>query len=190
MSVKRRNFRLTFGLSAVLLAATAFYLISVMDNWPGARVDMTSDRLFTLSPAAKKILQGHRVDTRLAGREPPHRLKPCGQRFFGTVHDSSGRHRLVVPTTAANAKISCTFPVRRIPASRTYEAFGPPLLEKILITSLFVGKTLVKLSLIPRKILCDKTIGHCWPPRDVLETSLTANCDRCGHGPYLLENCA
>jgi ABC-type uncharacterized transport system involved in gliding motility auxiliary subunit len=60
-SNKRRNFRLTFALSAVLLATTAFFLISVLDNMRGARVDMTSDRLFTMSPAAKKILQGLEV---------------------------------------------------------------------------------------------------------------------------------
>ena len=57
MTNKRRNFRLTFALSAALLATTAFFLISALDNWRGARVDMTSDRLFTLSPAARKILQ-------------------------------------------------------------------------------------------------------------------------------------
>jgi len=56
-SNKRRNFRLTFALSAALLATTAFFLISALGDWRGARLDMTSDRLFTLSPAAKKILQ-------------------------------------------------------------------------------------------------------------------------------------
>jgi ABC-type uncharacterized transport system involved in gliding motility auxiliary subunit len=61
MSSKRRNFRATFTVSAILLAAIAFFLISVLDNLPGARVDMTSDKLFTMSPAATKILKGLEV---------------------------------------------------------------------------------------------------------------------------------
>jgi ABC-type uncharacterized transport system involved in gliding motility auxiliary subunit len=75
-SNKRRNFRLTFSLSAVLLALTAFYLISVLGNLRGARLDMTSDRLFTMSPAAKKILQDLEVPVQVklyitpAGRMP------------------------------------------------------------------------------------------------------------------------
>jgi len=58
MNSKRRNFRITFAVSALLLTAIAFFLISVLDNLPGARVDMTSDGLFTMSPAAARILQG------------------------------------------------------------------------------------------------------------------------------------
>ncbi len=61
MNNKRRNFRVTFTISAILLAAIAFFLISVLDNLPGARVDMTSDKLFTMSPAASKILKGLQV---------------------------------------------------------------------------------------------------------------------------------
>ena len=61
MNNKRRNFRITFAVSALLLTAIAFFLISVLDNLPGARVDMTSDRLFTMSPAAAKILKGLEV---------------------------------------------------------------------------------------------------------------------------------
>ena len=57
MNSKRRNFRITFAMAALLLTAIAFFLVSVLDNMPGARVDMTSDRLFTMSPAAAKILQ-------------------------------------------------------------------------------------------------------------------------------------
>ena len=61
MSTKRRNFRVTFAVAVVLLAAMAFFLTSVLGNLRGARVDMTSDRLFTMSPAAVEILQGLKV---------------------------------------------------------------------------------------------------------------------------------
>jgi ABC-type uncharacterized transport system involved in gliding motility auxiliary subunit len=61
MNNKRRNFRITFAVSAVLLTAIAFFLVSVLDNFPGARIDMTSDKLFTMSPAAAKILKGLEV---------------------------------------------------------------------------------------------------------------------------------
>ncbi|MEN8007059.1 MAG: GldG family protein [Candidatus Krumholzibacteriota bacterium] len=61
MNSKRRNFRITFAVAALLLTAIAFFLVSVLDNMPGARVDMTSDRLFTMSPAAAKILKGLEV---------------------------------------------------------------------------------------------------------------------------------
>ena len=61
MSDKRRNFRITFTVATLLLIAVAVLLISVIGDVPGARVDMTSDRLFTLSPAAKQILQDLKV---------------------------------------------------------------------------------------------------------------------------------
>ncbi len=61
MNSKRKNFRVTFAVSVVLLVAIAFFLVSVLDNLPGARIDMTSDNLFTMSPAAAKILQGLQV---------------------------------------------------------------------------------------------------------------------------------
>ena len=61
MSTKRRNFRVTFAVAVVLLAAIAFFLTSVLGNLRGARVDMTSDRLFTMSPAAVEILQDLKV---------------------------------------------------------------------------------------------------------------------------------
>jgi ABC-2 type transport system permease protein len=61
MSGKRRNFRLTFSAAAVLLTAIVFLLINVTSNLRGARVDMTSDKLFTMSPAAVRILQGLKV---------------------------------------------------------------------------------------------------------------------------------
>lgn len=58
---KRRNFRLTFALAAALLAVIAFFLVSVLGNLPGARLDLTSDRLFTMSPAAAEVLKGLKV---------------------------------------------------------------------------------------------------------------------------------
>ena len=58
MSAKRRNFRLTFAAAAVLLVALCFLLIAVSGGLRGARVDLTDDGLFTMSPAAVEILQG------------------------------------------------------------------------------------------------------------------------------------
>ncbi len=61
MNNKRNNFRLTFAVVSVLLTAIVFLVISVLGNLRGARVDMTSDRLFTMSPAAASILQDLQV---------------------------------------------------------------------------------------------------------------------------------
>lgn len=61
MNSKRRNFRLTFTIATVLLAGIVFFLISVLGNLQGARVDMTSDKLFTLSDSAVKILEDLKV---------------------------------------------------------------------------------------------------------------------------------
>lgn len=61
MSTKRRNFRLTFAVLTVLLTAVVFAAIGMLTNLRGARVDMTSDRLFTMSPAAVRILEDLKV---------------------------------------------------------------------------------------------------------------------------------
>jgi ABC-type uncharacterized transport system involved in gliding motility auxiliary subunit len=61
MSAKRTSFRVTFGVAAVLLTAIVFFLISVTSNLQNARVDMTSDKLFTMTPAAADILKGLEV---------------------------------------------------------------------------------------------------------------------------------
>ncbi|HOX25441.1 MAG TPA: GldG family protein [Candidatus Krumholzibacteria bacterium] len=61
MSYKRRNFRLTFAVATVLLAAVAVFLVAVLGNIQGARLDLTADRLFTMSPAAVRILEGLKV---------------------------------------------------------------------------------------------------------------------------------
>jgi ABC-2 type transport system permease protein len=56
MSDKRRNFRATFVAATILLAAIAGFLVSVVSNLTGMRLDLTKDRLFTMSPAATRIL--------------------------------------------------------------------------------------------------------------------------------------
>lgn len=61
MNTNRRKFRLTFAVTTVILAAILFFLVSVLGNLRGARVDMTSDRLFTLSDSAVEILEGLQV---------------------------------------------------------------------------------------------------------------------------------
>ncbi|MFO7607670.1 MAG: GldG family protein, partial [Candidatus Krumholzibacteriia bacterium] len=61
MSIKRRQFRLTFAAAAVLLTAACFLLIAVTGGLRGARLDLTDDGLFTMSPAAVSILQGLQV---------------------------------------------------------------------------------------------------------------------------------
>lgn len=65
MSSKRNNFRLKFAVASILLTAIVFLIISVLGNLRGARVDMTSDRLFTMSPAAVSILQELQVPVRV-----------------------------------------------------------------------------------------------------------------------------
>lgn len=57
MSDKRRNYRLTFLVATLLLAAVAVFLVSVFSNFTGARLDLTEDKLFTMSPAAVNILE-------------------------------------------------------------------------------------------------------------------------------------
>ncbi len=57
MSDKRRRYRVTFTVATVLLAAVALFLISVLGNFTGARADLTSDKLYTLAPAAARILK-------------------------------------------------------------------------------------------------------------------------------------
>ena len=56
MTTKRRNFRVTFAVAVVLLLAAAVLLTNVLGGFSGARADLTSDRLYTMSPAARKIL--------------------------------------------------------------------------------------------------------------------------------------
>jgi len=61
MNPNRKKFRLTFALAAVLLTFIAFFAVSVADNWSGARLDLTSDKLFTMTPAAAEILDNLQV---------------------------------------------------------------------------------------------------------------------------------
>jgi ABC-type uncharacterized transport system involved in gliding motility auxiliary subunit len=61
MSSKRRNFRVTFAISCVLLAGIAALLVSLTSNLRGARVDLTSDQRFSMSDAAAKVLRNLKV---------------------------------------------------------------------------------------------------------------------------------
>ena len=61
MANKRRNFYLTFTVAVVLLVAVTGFLVAVTGNVPGARLDLTADQLFTMSPAAVSILEGLKV---------------------------------------------------------------------------------------------------------------------------------
>lgn len=56
--MKRLNFRLGFGLAAVLLIGVALVVNSLLGDLRGSRLDLTEDRLFTLSDSGKKILGG------------------------------------------------------------------------------------------------------------------------------------
>ncbi len=57
MSEKRRNWRLSFAVAALLLTAVMVFAITVLGNVQGARLDLTEDKLFTMSPAAVQILE-------------------------------------------------------------------------------------------------------------------------------------
>lgn len=56
--MKRLNFRLGFGLVAVLLIGVALVVNSLLGDMRGSRLDLTEDRLFTLSESGQKILGG------------------------------------------------------------------------------------------------------------------------------------
>jgi len=56
--MKRLNFRLGFGLAALLLIGVALVVNSLLGDMRGSRLDLTEDRLFTLSESGQKILGG------------------------------------------------------------------------------------------------------------------------------------
>ena len=56
MSDKRKNFRMTFAAAVVLLAAVAVLLIQVSGGLRGARLDLTTDRIHSMSPGAQRTL--------------------------------------------------------------------------------------------------------------------------------------
>ncbi len=66
MKSKRHTFRVTFAVATVLLLGIAFLLTAVLGGFTGARVDLTSDNLFTMSPAAAKILHNLKVPVRVS----------------------------------------------------------------------------------------------------------------------------
>ncbi len=76
MSSKRNNFRLTFAVVSILLTIIVFLVISVLSNLNGARVDLTSDRLFTMSPAAVSILQDLQVPVQVKLYISPTEMMP------------------------------------------------------------------------------------------------------------------
>lgn len=61
MARKRTNFRVTFGIAAALLLAITVFLTLVLGNLSGARLDLTDDQLYTMSPTSAKILGGLKV---------------------------------------------------------------------------------------------------------------------------------
>ena len=56
--MKRLSFRLGFGLAALLLLGVALALNSLLGDLRGSRLDLTEDKLFTLSTAGQKVLGG------------------------------------------------------------------------------------------------------------------------------------
>ncbi|MBT7311494.1 GldG family protein, partial [bacterium] len=54
--MNKKNFRLTFTAASILVIAIAIFLTSVVGNMGNARIDLTTDKLFTMSPSAAKIL--------------------------------------------------------------------------------------------------------------------------------------
>ncbi len=56
MNLQRRNFRLTFTAAVLMFLALSFLLTDLTSDLTGARVDLTSERLYTMSPSAKNIL--------------------------------------------------------------------------------------------------------------------------------------
>ncbi|MFH1841860.1 MAG: GldG family protein [bacterium] len=83
MSKKRTNFRITFGVATVLLLAIAFLLTAVLGSFPGARLDLTSDKLYTMSPAAAKILGELRVPVQVKLYITPEDRMPTELRNLG-----------------------------------------------------------------------------------------------------------
>jgi len=83
MSKKRTNFRLTFGVATVLLLVIAFLLTAVLGGFPGARLDLTSDKLYTMSPAAAKILGELRVPVQVKLYITPEDRMPTELRNLG-----------------------------------------------------------------------------------------------------------
>lgn len=75
MARKRTNFRVTFGVAAALLLAIAVFLVLVLGNLPGARLDLTEDGLYTMSPASVRILGDLKVPVQVKYYvTPPDRM--------------------------------------------------------------------------------------------------------------------
>ncbi|MCP4292965.1 MAG: GldG family protein [bacterium] len=90
-SNKRNNFRLTFAIASILLTGIVFLVISVLGNLRGAQVDMTSDRLFTMSPAAARILKDLQVPVQVKLYITPGEMMP--NQFKNLERDVTERMR-------------------------------------------------------------------------------------------------
>jgi len=102
------------------------------------------------------------------------------------MQNCSGRKRLMTFAACTYEKASRTLPVTCVPTFWADEALGPSQLKKILITSLFVRKALVKLQLIFGKIFGNAKIRHNWPPFLKFETSIAGSFDKYGQNERLL----
>ena len=78
MRSKRKSFRATFTISVILLLTLAVFLTSVMSNLGGAHVDLTEDQIFTMSPAAARILSGLSVPVQVNFFVTPAAEMPTG----------------------------------------------------------------------------------------------------------------
>ena len=61
----------------------------VADGAASELLQPTPGRL--IAAEAQEFLKIDGIDTGFAGGEPPHGFKPIGDRFFGAVHDGTGR---------------------------------------------------------------------------------------------------
>jgi hypothetical protein len=59
-----------------------------------------------ITAKAQQFLQVYRIDAGFTGGEPPHGFEPVGDRAFGTVHDRSGRQRMLVFALGADIQVS------------------------------------------------------------------------------------
>jgi hypothetical protein len=80
-------------------------------------------RLIAAQP--QELLQGERACSGLRRRHGPHRPKPDRQRRAGVLEDRAGRHGGLPTAGRALQPQASHRPRRRVPTSRTAEAFGP-----------------------------------------------------------------
>jgi len=76
------------------------------------------------------------------------------------MHDRSGSQRMLMLTASANKKAGCTLPAFFMTATPADKTAWPSEAEKIIVASLLVIESLVKLSLVVWKIVCNNKIFH------------------------------